>query len=150
MQTKVVRSKPQDAPALTKIAKAAKGCWAYPKEWMKKWEEELTISPEQIEKDFVFHLDKEGKIVAFYSLSETDGVFDIEHMWVLPEYIGKGLGKMLFEHTKETVMKNGGKKIRVESDPNAEGFYIKMGMHRTGEKESSIPDRILPVLELTL
>lgn len=146
----IKKSNPSDAAALTEIAKAAKACWAYPKEWMDKWEQELTISPQDIEKDFVFHLEQEGRLVGFYSLRENEGAFEIEHMWVAPEYMGKGFGKMLFDHAKQTALQNGAKKLRVESDPNAEGFYKKMGMHQTGGKESSIPGRMLPVLEFML
>lgn len=151
MKDRIARSKPSDAAALTEIAKAAKACWVYPKEWMEKWESELTVSPENIEEDFVFHLEQDGSIVGFYSLSENEQAFEIEHMWVAPEYMGKGLGKMLFEHAKQTAIEKGAKKLRAESDPNAKGFYEKMGMHRTGEKESSIiPNRMLPILELAL
>jgi len=150
MAGSIIRSQPTDAAVLTEIAKTAKACWGYPKEQLDKWEEELTITPRDIEENFVFHIEQAGKIVGFYSLSEKNGVFDFEHMWVLPEYTGKGFGKMLFDHAKEIALQTGGKKIRVESDPHAEGFYVKMGMRRIGEKESSIPDRMLPILEMEL
>lgn len=117
---------------------------------MKKWEEELTITPKDIEENFVFHVEQDDKAVGFYSLSEENEIFNFEYMWVLPEYMGKGFGKMLFEHAKETALQHGGKKLRVESDLNAEGFYLKMGMRRIGEKESSIPGRMLPILEMEL
>ena len=149
-QGNIVRSQVSDAAALTAIAVAAKKHWGYSNEQIEKWKEDLTISEEDIKEDFVFHLEKEDKIVGFYSLSKEGESFEIEHLWILPEYIGQGLGKILFEHTRETAMQNGARCIRVESDPNAEGFYLKMGMQRIGEKESSIPGRMLPILEITL
>ena len=147
---KIVRSGPLDAHTLTKIAKTAKSCWGYPKEWLEQWESELTISPKDIDENFVFHVEQDGKVVGFYCLSGENGVFNFEHLWVLPESTGKGLGKMLLEHAKETALQNGGRKLRVESDPHAEGFYLKMGMHRVGEKESGVPGRMLPILEMGL
>lgn len=150
MDMQIKKSNPSDALSLTEIAKAAKGCWGYSKEQLQIWDQELTISPEDIEKGLVFHVEQEGKIIGFYSLSENEEAFEFEHLWIAPEYTGKGFRKMLFDHAKETALQNGGKKIRVESDPNAQGFYLKIGMHRIGEKESSIPDRMLPVFETTL
>ena len=150
MKEKIARSQASDADVLTAIAIAAKKHWGYSDEQIEKWREEMTVSEEDIKEDIVFHLEKEGKIVGFYSLSKEDESFEIEHLWILPEYIGQGLGKILFEHARETAVQNGARHIRAESDPNAEGFYLKMGMKRTGEKESSIPGRMLPVLEITL
>ena len=138
MKEKIVRSRASDATALTVVAVAAKKHWGYSDEQIEKWQEDLTISEKDIKEDFVFHLEGEGKIVGFYSLSKEDEIFEIDHMWVLPEYIRKGIGKILFEHAKEIAIQNSAKKIRVESDPNAEGFYLKMGMERVGETESSI------------
>ena len=149
----IVRSKSSDAAALTEIAKAAKSCWGYPKEWMEKWDGELTLTGKDAEENFVFHIEQEGKIMGFYSLSEDGGLFEVEHMWISPEYIDKGFGKALFEHAKEIALRHGGKKLRVESDPHAEGFYVKMGMRRVSEKESSIPGlpgRMIPIFEKEL
>ena len=118
---------------------------------MEKWDAELTITPKDIKENLVFHIEQDGKIVGFYALSdEGDRLFEIEHMWILPAYMGKGFGKMLFQHAREIASQNGGNELRVESDPHAEGFYLKMGMKRIGEKESSIPGRKLPILEMEL
>lgn len=147
MTGKIVRSRPSDANALTSIAFAAKKHWGYSPAQIEKWKSELTIAPEEIEDEIIFHMEMDGEIVGFYEISKAVEWFDIEHMWVLPEHIGKGLGKQLFEHAKNSAMRNGARGLRVESDPHAEGFYMKMGMKRVGEIESSIPGRMLPILE---
>jgi hypothetical protein len=38
----------------------------------------------------------------------------------------------------------------VPSDPNAQGFYVKMGAQRVGEVPSRPPGRTLPLLVLRL
>jgi len=38
----------------------------------------------------------------------------------------------------------------IDADPNAEGFYLKMGAERVGESPSgSIPGRMLPLLQVS-
>ncbi len=41
--------------------------------------------------------------------------------------------------------------LSIQSDPHAEGFYLRLGARRTGEAPSqSIPGRLLPMLEFDL
>ena len=146
----IKRSTPADVAALTSIALASKKYWGYSDEQIEKWKADLTVTEQEIEENFVFHIERNGRIVGFYVLSERGDTFEIEHMWVLPEHIGTGLGRALFNHAKKMAVQTGGKKLKITSDPNAEGFYLKMGLKRTGETRSSIPGRALPVLEMGL
>jgi hypothetical protein len=39
--------------------------------------------------------------------------------------------------------------VRIQSEPNAEGFYVKMGARRIGSVESSVmKGRLLPLMEV--
>jgi len=40
--------------------------------------------------------------------------------------------------------------MRLEADPNATNFYLKMGFKIIEQKESSIPNRFLPIMEKDL
>ena len=73
-------------------------------------------------------------------------------MWVLPEYIGKGIGRQLFLHALELARHRRYKIMQLEADPNAQGFYEKMGMRKIGERQSEVDGqpRILPIMEMTL
>jgi ribosomal protein S18 acetylase RimI-like enzyme len=71
---------------------------------------------------------------------------------VSPEFIGKGVGKEMFLHALELSRERGYKSLQLEADPNAVGFYEKMGMKRIGERASEVDGqpRILPIMELKL
>ena len=71
-----------------------------------------------------------------------------EHMWVAPEHPGVGIGAALFEHAVETARAEGAPELRIASDPNAEGFYKRMGAHRVGTSTKDVagPNRELPIL----
>jgi len=77
---------------------------------------------------------------------------DLEHLWVLPAWIGTGLGRTLFEHAMRRAQKLGARVLTIESDPNAEGFYRRMGARRMGENvyELEGEDRVLPVMVVEL
>src|SRR5262245_38670240 len=94
--TTIRRATPEEAATLTNIALAAKRHWGYPEHWIKHWEADLTISPEFIEHNEVYVAESDGNPQGFYALAIEDTKAELEHMWVLPDYIGTGIGKDLF------------------------------------------------------
>jgi GNAT superfamily N-acetyltransferase len=143
---------PEEANVLSQIALSAKRHWGYPDRWMKIWTPQLTFSPEYFQENESWAAEIDGTSIAFYTLQEKEGSAWIENLWVLPEYIGKGVGKALFLHAAELSRGRGYKTLRLEADPNAAGFYKKMGMHRIGEQHSEVAgqSRVLPVMEIEL
>jgi len=139
-----------DAETLTAIAHAAKRSWRYPEEWIRLWANELTVTPDFIERNRVCCAQRSGQVVGFYALSGTGSTCELEHMWVAPEHSHVGIGAALFEHAVETARAEGASELRIASDPNAEGFYVKMGAERVGEIPSRPPGRTLPLLVLRL
>jgi ribosomal protein S18 acetylase RimI-like enzyme len=91
-------------------------------------------------------------LVGFYTIQERNRNAWIENLWVLPEYSGMGIGKRLFLHAQSHSRLNGHLILQLEADPNAQGFYEKMGMYRIGENlyEVEGQPRILPLMEIKL
>ena len=59
----------------------------------------------------------------------------------------RGVGRSLFLHAIERAKSAGCVEITIESDPNAEGFYLKLGAIRTGSViYEAEPRRELPML----
>ena len=68
-------------------------------------------------------------------------------LWVEPSAIGTGLGRTLWVHLLGQARALGHRALLIESDPNAEGFYLRMGARRVGERASKIlAGRMLPVM----
>jgi len=146
------RVDPKEAELLTQIALSAKRHWGYPEQWMAIWAPQLTFTPEYFEAREGWAAVDGEKPVAFYTLEDANGVAWLENLWVLPEYIGKGVGKELFHHAMTLARQRGYKSLQLEADPNALGFYEKMGMKKIGERHSEVDGsvRILPVMEIAL
>ena len=93
-----------DCPSLTEISKAAKVYWGYEQEWLDLWADDLTITPQHLEKDKIYKLVQSEEILGFCVISDQEGVLEIEHLWIRPEQIGKGLGKFLLQRQKPRSM----------------------------------------------
>jgi GNAT superfamily N-acetyltransferase len=148
----IIRACPEEATVLTQIALAAKQHWNYPRDWIDGWCDALTITGEMIgrERFYVAALDNER--LAFYGLMGGPPLLSLEHLWVLPNRIGQGIGRILFAHAIEQAKAAGASQVHIESDPHAEGFYLRMGARRIGERVSEMKGkkRRLPLLRMDL
>jgi GNAT superfamily N-acetyltransferase len=144
----ISRAGERDAEALTRISFAAKRYWGYPRRWIERWQETLTITPDFIGCNEVHAALVEGEPVGFYALIGEGSTLELEHLWVLPERMGAGIGRALFDHAVCKAASLNAEVLEIESDPNAEGFYRRMGARRVGEINYSIDGqrRTLPLL----
>ena len=144
----IVRAKPEDAAALTEIAFAAKRHWGYPERWIQSWRDILTMRPEFVAANVAYVAIEDDRAVGFYLLTtESDGLH-LDHLWVMPHAMSRGVGRALFEHAVAQARGLGFPEIHIEADPNAEGFYVHMGAKRVGTSVSEIEGerRELPLL----
>jgi GNAT superfamily N-acetyltransferase len=132
------RAFPQESELLTQIAHTSKRHWKYPESWIQSWRAQLTITAEFVATNGVYVIEDEQAVKGFYGLVAKDATTWLEHLWVLPEAIRRGFGRELFNHATEIARKRGAVEIQIESDPNAEGFYLKMGARRSGKVVSTI------------
>lgn len=145
----IIRAQPEHAALLTEIAVSAKRHWNYPETWMQIWLPELTISSDYIALHEVWMMANAEKPIAFYALLAQVKDDELEHLWVLPEYIGRGIGKQLFQHMLERCKLFNISALKIYADPNAQSFYEKMGAKKVGEYATQMDEqiRILPVME---
>ena len=144
------KANPGDIDEINRVILAAKRHWGYSEEWMDLFQSDLLKDADFLTENILNVLESDGRIVGLYSLSRDDTDLEIEDMWVLPDCMNQGHGRALWDHLLLTAYTMDGKTIRILSDPNAEGFYLRMGAVRTGQTESVIPGRFLPVLRFDL
>ena len=144
----IVRARPEDATRLTEIAFAAKRHWKYPEAWIESWREDLTINAEFLRDHETYVAMVDNHLAGFYAFEHARGKLEMSHMWVLPEAMGRGVGRALFHHAVERARVLGFHAFEIESDPNAEGFYLRMGARRVGSNFREVENvrRKLPVL----
>jgi ribosomal protein S18 acetylase RimI-like enzyme len=151
------RAVPGDAPALTVIAHAAKRHWGYDERWIAAWKKALTVDSSFIERAEVFVAVRSGdtgaeRVLGFHALVVSGGRASLEHLWVSPEHMGQGIGRLLVDHAGMLSLALGAESMLIESDPNAEAFYARLGARRVGDVPADVPGvaRSLPLMELQL
>ena len=135
-----------DQGILNQISYRSKGYWGYPESWMEAWKKDLEVSESDLINENVLLVSISGKITGFCCLRDEITYYEIIHLWILPEYIGKGIGKALLDTAiKKFVVHQ--RPIRVEADPYAEEFYQRQGFVTFSKIESYPKGRYLPVMQ---
>ena len=144
------RATVDDTARLTSLAHAAKRYWGYPEDWIKKWQPELTISNDYVNENEVYLFVVENEVRGFYALVVGKEKAELDHLWVAPQHIGTGLGKQLFVHALQRATDRDISEVEISADPNAEGFYKKMGARRIGEVRADMDDKPRTVPRLSI
>ena len=140
---------PREADTLTKIAIASKRHWGYSDDMINLWAPELTFTRKSIESNFVTVAVSDGTLIGVSALELDSTRAELVGLWVLPSWIGNGVGRRLLNRVLKTAAEKGYDAITVVSDPNAAAFYMRMGGYRVGSVESTPPGRMLPQFEIS-
>jgi GNAT superfamily N-acetyltransferase len=149
---RIARARPGDPAALTRIAFGAERHWGYPEGWIRRWTDLLTLTPEYVRANPTFAARKGTGIAGFGSLKIRGGEARLDHPWVVPGVMGMGVGTALFRHCGSVARRRGASRLRVEADPNAEGFCHLMGASSVGRRRAPVAgrERFLPLLGKSL
>ena len=142
-------AQPGEEEALTELCVRSKAHWGYDRDFLEKTREDMTVKASAVRQGLVLVAeDGSGCTVGVSALGALgDQVFEIDLFFLDPGVIGQGFGRPLFEETADLARSQGGARLKIVSDPNAEAFYTRMGATRIGEEPSGyIPGRSLPLL----
>lgn len=151
----------EEFEVLTRISFLSKRFWNYPDEYFSIWQRELTITADYITTNEVWVYEKKGEVVGYYSLVNLTSDMEIEfvtlkkglwldHMFLLPAFIGTGIGRKMIDHLKGCCSKRNVSRVDILVDPYARGFYEKIGCRYVGEVASTIAGRTTPHLVLAI
>jgi GNAT superfamily N-acetyltransferase len=147
-----VRSaRPTESEELSALAASAKALWGYSERQLALWSSELRISRESIVSEPTFVAEEHARPVGVAQLDTKTLPWAVECLWVHPSAVGRGVGTLLVQHLLAHARANGQSALRVDSDPNAEAFYLHLGARRVGEVAAPIegqPTRTRPQLML--
>lgn len=148
------RALPEEAAVLTDLTLRSKAHWGYSLALIEEWRDIMKVAPELIRNHPVYVVEDSGRVCGYYSLEHPDGdQIMLENLFIDPDFIGSGAGRALLHHALALAASLGYRTVCLESDPHAEGFYLKMGAVRTGERPAPIPGepgRMLPKMRMNL
>ncbi len=143
-------ARPDEGELLREIAAAAKSHWGYDPERIRRWVAHGDFSPTGLSTKEVLVAEAGERAIAWAALIPKDQVIWLDDMWVDPQWIGKGVGSLLFDHALALARELGGRSMEWEAEPNAVGFYERMGGRYLRPGEPSEWGRTLSVMGVEL
>lgn len=140
------RAMESEAQALTDLAARSEAYWGYDADYMELFRSVYRVSEDFVGKNPTYVLEEDGRIEGFYSIL-PGGEASLEYLFIEPRSIGKGYGRLLWNHMLGECRKNGIKEFAIVTSPQAKEFYVRMGAEPCGEVESLLrKGRIIPRL----
>jgi GNAT superfamily N-acetyltransferase len=116
-----------DEDRLRELTFEAKAHWGYDRELVRSWADGLSF-PGDCER---WVAEPDGDLLGWAGLTPpADGIAVLDHLWVDPGYLVRGIGTRLFRHAAERARELGAERMEWSAEPNALGFYEKMGGRR--------------------
>ena len=145
-------AKPSECGELTALCLRSKAWHGYDAAFMAACETELAVTPKRLARGgHAAAVDETGQVAGFTQVLGAAAECWLESLFVDPPWIGKGVGKLLFEAARREALRLGAEDLVIESDPDAVAFYTAMGAIPAGTAPSgSISGRSLPRLVLPL
>jgi ribosomal protein S18 acetylase RimI-like enzyme len=143
--------RPDDAAALTALAIRSKASWGYDDAFMRKAHGDMRVTAPDIQSSHCLVAEHDGAICGYVlTFVNAEGAL-LRDLFIDPAYFGRGLGRELFQRAIAHARECHARRVVLHADPNARGFYERLGMQCTSEVNSSVVrGRKLPVMELIL
>jgi len=94
----VRRASREEVDRLNAIAMEAKAHWGYEPAQLEEWRPDLLTPPESIDKWPTFVAVVHGQAVGFAQANPARSPWELVSLWVLPAFMGRGIGKALLQH----------------------------------------------------
>lgn len=107
---------------------------------------------QNIDNNFVWVIaDEDNKIYGFGHLAIQENIkAQIAGLYFVPEVIGKGFGKSMFQLMKQECEKNEIPLITLESSKTAKTFYKSLGFQEEGEAFYQMGDQLIESFKMKL
>ncbi|MGY3961746.1 GNAT family N-acetyltransferase [Aeromonas popoffii] len=141
-----------EADQLNTIAMQAKAHWGYTADQLEQWRESLSTDPQSIEQWPTLVAEHQGNPIGFIQINPDHETWELVSLFVLPAHIGRGVGRSLLKEAVAIANKAGQTALHIDSDPNAEPFYLACGAVRIGVEPAPIQgmlSRVRPQLQLS-
>ncbi|MFD0915704.1 GNAT family N-acetyltransferase [Pseudahrensia aquimaris] len=147
------RPRADECDHITGLCLNSKRSLGYDEAFMAQCEDELTVTPGDLENAEFWGLDRDGQLIGVgalrLDLEKREG--EIKTFFIAPDLRGSGVGRLIWAQLLERAGAHGLKRLTLTSEPLSTGFYEKLGFAVIGQEPSgSIEGRFLPLMELKL
>jgi GNAT superfamily N-acetyltransferase len=152
MTVEIRRFVPQGSDErLRQVAIAAKAHWGHPHDRVVEWASKGDFSARTLGQLTIWVAEVERRDIAGWaSLARREGVAWLEDLWVHPRWMGQGVGSALFAAVADEARRRGASSLEWEAEPNALGFYRRMGGRYLRDSPTTEWGRVLPIMGIDL
>lgn len=141
---------PDEGELLREIAIAAKSHWGYDLDRVKEWAALGDFSPNGLRQKNVYVAAVENTPVGWAAALPRGDVWWLDDLWIAPAWMGKGIGSRLFTYAAEQGRASGSRRMEWEAEPNALGFYERLGGRPLRDSKPGVWGRVNAVMGLDL
>ena len=98
--------------------------------------EYLILGPEGLAEGRTHVAEQDGTVVGFATWAETDGMIDLEDLFVDPDYRRRGIAAALVRRIAEVLRARGAERLEVTANPHAMEFYRYAGFTDCGTADT--------------
>lgn len=118
----------EEAEALTGLVMRSKAYWGYDAAFLDACAPQLFIRAEDVApRRIVVAEDAQGGVLGVVSLEGQAPTATLGLLFVEPAVIGQGVGRLLYRQTLRRAVQLGVRRLVIDADPHASGFYRAMG-----------------------
>jgi len=154
-----------EAATLIDLCLRSKAVWGYDEEFMQACRGDLTLdegfmqacrgdltlTASLIRPSYVRVAEIRERLVGVAQVNVKEELAELDKLFIEPTRLRSGAGKALFEWAVTIARDAGAVTMVIDADPNAAGFYRRMGAVDDGMAPSgTIPGRFVPRLKLWL
>lgn len=152
MKINITDAQPGNLGQINELLRLSKAYWGYDSDFLDRFMAKLGITHAYMQQHAIKLFYVDDHLAGFFNFSfNTDGLFELDNFFLHPNYIGKGIGRKLWQACCQEAKQQGENEFIIWSDPNAEPFYVKMGCEKIGVRQSPMmPDRYPPILKFKL
>ena len=144
-------AEPHEAKELEELQARSASHWDYPDSYFDWAGDSLRITESYVHDNPVQVLaDGNGRPLGFYSFTDSDDGLLLDKMFLDVDQIGRGLGRVLWQHAVQTARDLGASEFVIGSDPNAAPFYESMGATWYAAKPTEEPTWTVQMYRYTL
>jgi GNAT superfamily N-acetyltransferase len=132
------RAQPHEAGDLRQLVIRSMGHWEHSADYLAQAAELMDLSADELERDDAWVAEVDDAAIGFCRLSRSGDTAEIEELHLEPAWIGRGIGRTLFEHAARHAHRTGTRWLVWSTDRNALGFYLAMGGVVTGSTPSGV------------
>ena len=139
-----------EGEALREIAFDAKSHWGYDRGCVRSWVSQGDFSPGALRDRVVLVAEADGSAIGFATLIPQGHVCVLDDLWIIPAWIGRRVGSKLFDESVYRAKQLGAERLEWEAEPNAIGFYEKVGGRYLRDSDPTELGRVIPVMGIDL